>query len=164
VTVDPLILNYCKKDHILHDYEVLQIAVRNAIAKDRFDTLARTALESGWAGALVVFAKALRTKVEAHWALEAFDNHAGVRSYPAHAPAVKSLIGSYLGIVPEAGERCQLQVLWRHRSVFFLALGGNVNELCMAYTFRTKRKRAEGYQVCDEWYDDDSDNNFSEDS
>jgi hypothetical protein len=147
VAIDPLILNYCKNNE---DFEVLRIAVCNC-EKDQVDTLARTALENGWADALTRFAKTLRIKVEAHWAMEAFGDHPGARRYFARAPAVKRLIGSYLGIVPDAGERRQLKAIWKDRSIFFLALGGSVSELCVINKFRTKRKRQSGYS---DWLDD----------
>jgi hypothetical protein len=139
LSFDPLILNCCKKD-FLYDFEVIHLAVQDAIAKDELDGLARTALEHGWEDALVIFAKTIHAKLQAHSAVEAFDDHVGL-IYFAQAPAVKPLIGSYLGIVPDANERCKLQVIWRHRYIFFLACGGSITDICADSEFRPKRKR-----------------------
>jgi hypothetical protein len=140
VKVDPLILNYCKNDAILYDFEVLLKAVRNAIKNDEADDLAGAALKNDWADALVFFARSLHAKIQAHSAVKAFEDQVGSH-YFAQAGAVKKLIGSYLGIVPVARKRRTLQAVWSQCSIFFLSLGGSVNELCTASKFRPKRKR-----------------------
>jgi hypothetical protein len=140
VSISPLILNDCKNDDILHDFEVMQIVVRDAVRNDKVDVLAGTALEHDWADALVFFAKSLRAKIQAHSAVEAFGDRVGSR-YFAQARAVRPLIGSYLGICPNATELFTLQEMWSHRSIFFLALGGSVKELFQNYKYRSKRKR-----------------------
>jgi hypothetical protein len=145
VKIDPLILNHCKTDDILHDFEVLLIAVCGAMANDDVDGLARAALTNGWADALVFFSKTLRAKIDAHLAVKTFGEQAGIH-YFGQARDVKPLIETFLGIIPGTKELRALQVIWSDRSIFFLALGGSVNELCKIYKFPSKRKREEVYE------------------
>jgi hypothetical protein len=145
VRISPLILNYCKTDEILYDFEVLQVVAGKAVAKDEVDDLAIMALKNGWAEALSFFAKSLHANIQDLSAVEAFGDQGGTLYFEEAVAAVKPLIGSFLGIVPDGRKLYALQKIWNHRSIFFLSLGGNVIDLCKASKFRAKRKQEANY-------------------
>jgi hypothetical protein len=137
--VHPAIIDHCKAHNVLYDFEVLLAAVRHVIPTDRVDLMARDALEYGYGDAMVFFAKTVRAKVEAHSAFEIFGDQVGAH-YFGGAPAIKPLIGSYLGIVPGAKERDEMQTIWNNRAIFCLALGGSVEELSKTWPFASHQQ------------------------
>jgi hypothetical protein len=159
VSFSPLILNFCKENEILYDFEVLQVAACKAVAKDEVDYLVEMSLENGWAEALAFFAKSLHAEIQVLSAVEAFVDQLKTLGFGEAAAAVQPLIGSYLGIVSDCKKLRSLQETWSHRSIFFLALGGKVMDLCNASKFRAKRKRKTKVLRKNGWFDDDSSDN-----
>jgi hypothetical protein len=137
--VHPAIINHCKSHDLLYDFEVLFAAVRRVVATDRMGIMAHDALKYGYGDALIFFAKAVRAKAEAQLALGVFGDQVGAH-YFGDKHAVKSLIGSYLGIHPSASERDELQTVWSNRAIFCLALGGNIEELSKTYPLATHQE------------------------
>jgi hypothetical protein len=154
LNVDPKILNYCGK-LVLYDFEVLLKAVRLAMKKKTAILgLARTAVEQGWAHALVVFAKLLHMKIEAYRRMKSFDEHAG-DNYFAHTPTIQPLINSYLGVDFSATQRREMQFVWCDHFIFCLALGRDIAELCESYEDWPDRNRSSFTFMDDEFEEDD---------
>jgi hypothetical protein len=132
----PVVLSCCKKD-FLYDFEVLLKAVHAATTKDEFDHLVETALKEGWHDALVLFAKSIPAKIEAYKAIKSFDKNAGAHFF-SHAPAVKQLVGSYLGIELDATKCQELQFVWSNHFIFCLAAAERFETTFEAWTQRKR--------------------------
>jgi hypothetical protein len=147
VRVDPMILSCCNKDDFRYYFDALrEFVVRIAKEDGRLDDLTESARKNGWADALVFFAKALRVKIEANLAFALFEDSPAYQNL-AKAGNANQLIGNYLCLIPSAKELGELELLWQNRCIFFLALGGSVDELCNAYTFRTKQVSNSDHEV-----------------
>jgi hypothetical protein len=48
----------------------------------------------------------------------------------------KERIGGYLGVSLDENNRIDSTRIWNNRSIFHLALGGSINDLCEAARFR----------------------------
>lgn len=139
VNSGPLILAHCTNDDILYDYEILLNVANHAADYNHLDSLPEIAVAAGWAGPLVFFAKSLRAKMEALDAFKSF--HTQMRNTKGLSKDVvtkifKERIGGYLGVSLDENNRIDSTRIWNNRSIFHLALGGSINDLCEAARFR----------------------------
>lgn len=171
VNIDPLIVNDCKVDAIRYDFDILLACARRAIATHTMDELAAASLKHGWADSLVFFAKALQVKLQTYYAFESFEFECRSHTFPP-AFRVKQRIASFLDI-NYPGVITDLEAVWADRSIFSLAMGGTVEEICRYYEFHSKRQRLGYLQQCtcghcnvngDEDDDDDDKDNNDEDN
>lgn len=134
MSIDPMIFKYCDKASIRFNFAVLlKVVLDRAEYCGLMDNLVEIALDDGWADSLVFFAKSLRARLGDQHTFEFLqaylaDNH-GLSNVLCVA-VLKERIGSYLSISGDFQESHDLRVVWNNRSIFYLALGGDIDYLC----------------------------------
>jgi hypothetical protein len=136
VNSDPLILSRCSNDGIRFDYKILLAAIIKS-ADSTLHGLPEASLVGGWTDSLMCFVNTLRAKMEAFYALESFQTQVGKMPNKNSSVVLlcKERIGSYLGVPSDEQELIDSSRIWSNRSIFYLAMGGNIEELCKASKF-----------------------------